>query len=98
MYDYSDYGTTAANRLYTMSNRDIHDEDDEEYGYNINNYIERLIDLPTAMKIMDFDIEQPKEKKKKQKYVNPAQLSLDLNEIKKQLLSLQNESTNKTNT
>jgi hypothetical protein len=98
MYDYSDYGTTAANRLYTMSNRDIHDEDDEEYGYNINNYIERLIDLPTAIKIMDFDIEQPKEKKKKQKYVNPAQLSLDLNEIKKQLLSLQNESTNKTNT
>lgn len=57
MYDYSDYGTTAANRLYNMANRDIHDEDDEEYGYSINNYIEKLIDLPTAMKIMDFGLE-----------------------------------------
>jgi len=57
MYDYSNYGTTAANRLYTMANRDLHDEDDEEYGASINDYIKKLIDLPTAMKIMNFDLE-----------------------------------------
>jgi hypothetical protein len=56
MSDYSDYGTSAASRLYNMANRDLHDEDDEEYGYSINKYIEKLIDLPTAMKIMNFDL------------------------------------------
>jgi len=83
-YDYSDYGETGDERLYTMSNRDIHD-DDEDYGSSVNEYIEYLIDLPTAMKVMNFGVKQPKEKKKKQKFVDPNQLSLDLNEVKNTL-------------
>lgn len=80
LYDYSDYGTDGSERLYTMANRDVYDED-----YGINDYIERFIDLPTAMKVMNFGVAPPKEKKKKQKFVDPNQLALDLNEIKKSL-------------
>ena len=78
LYDYSDYGTDGSERLYTMANRDVYDE---EYG--INDYIERFIDLPTAMKVMNFGVKPPKEKKKKQKFVDPNQASLELNETKK---------------
>ncbi len=81
MYDYADYGERGYERLYTMANRDVHDDEEEEYG--VNAYIERLIDLPTAMKVMNFGVVPPKEKKKKQKFVDPNQLALDLNEIKK---------------
>ena len=79
MYDYADYGEKGYERLYTMANRDVHDDEEEEYG--VNAYIERLIDLPTAMKVMNFGVKPPKEKKKK--FVDPNQLALDLNEIKK---------------
>ena len=82
MYDYSEVGTDGSERLYNMANRDIHDED-----YGINDSIERFIDLPTAMKVMNFGVVPPKEKKKKQKFVDPNQLALDLNEIKKILRS-----------
>ena len=82
MYDYADYGERGYERLYNMANRDVHD-DDEEGMYGVNQYIERFIDLPTAMKVMNFGIKPPKEKKKKQKFVDPNQLSLDLHEIKK---------------
>jgi hypothetical protein len=81
MYDYANYGERGYERLYTMANRDVHDDEEEEYG--VNAYIERLIDLPTAMKVMNFGVVPPKEKKKKQKFVDPNQLALDLNEIKK---------------
>jgi hypothetical protein len=83
MYDYADYGEKGYERLYNMANRDVHDDEEEEYG--VNAYIERLIDLPTAMKVMNFGVKPPKEKKKKQKFVDPNQLALDLNEIKKSL-------------
>jgi hypothetical protein len=73
LYDYTDYGTDGSQRLYTMSNRDVYDED-----YGINDYIERLIDLPTAMKVMNFGVKPPK-----QKFVDPNQSSLELNETKK---------------
>lgn len=82
MYDYSDVGQSGYGRLYNMANRDIHDED-EEYG--VNSYIERFMDFETAIKIMNFGLKQPKEKKKKQKFVDPNQLQLDLNEVKKTL-------------
>jgi hypothetical protein len=85
MYDYANYGERGYERLYTMANRDVHDDEEEEYG--VNAYIERLIDLPTAMKVMNFGIQPPKEKKKKQKFVDPNQLALDLHEIKKLLRS-----------
>lgn len=77
-YDYSDYGESGYERLYTMANRDVHDDD-----YSVNDYIERLMDFETAMKVMNFGIKPPKEKKKKQKFVDPNQLALDLHEIKK---------------
>jgi hypothetical protein len=77
MYDYANYGEKGYERLYNMANRDVHDDEEEEYG--VNAYIERLIDLPTAMKIMNFGIKPPKKKK----FVDPNQLALDLNEIKK---------------
>mgnify|MGYP007100086749 CR=1 FL=1 len=82
MYDYSDYGGDAE-RLYNMANRDMGDYDDEIYDSYINRVIESYLDLPTAMKVMNFGIKPPKEKKKKQKFVDPNQLSLDLHEIKK---------------
>jgi hypothetical protein len=81
LYDYSDYGTDGSERLYTMGNRDVYDE---EYG--INDYIERFIDLPTAMKVMNFGVVPPKEKKKKQKFVDPNQLAMDLHENIKKIL------------
>jgi hypothetical protein len=62
-----------------MSNRDVYDE---EYDNSINDYIERFIDLPTAMKVMNFGVKPPKEKNKKQKFVDPNQASLELNETK----------------
>ena len=58
---------------------------DEIYDSYINQIIGGLMDLPTAMKVMNFGIKPPKEKKKKQKFVDPNQLALDLNEIKKSL-------------
>lgn len=85
MYDYSDVGQSGYGRLYNMANRDIHDED-EEYG--VNSYIERFLDLPTAMKIMNFGIKPPKEKKKKQKFVDSNQLALDLNENKNKIKNI----------
>lgn len=77
MYDYSDYGGDAE-RLYNMANRDMGDSNDdgEIYDSFVNRMIETYLDLPTAMKIMDFGIKQPKEKK---------QVSRNLNEIKKSL-------------
>jgi hypothetical protein len=69
-----------------MANRDMGDSGDDEdeiYGSYINRMIETYLDLPTAMKVMNFGIQPPKEKKKKQKFVDPNQLALDLNEIKK---------------
>lgn len=86
MYDYSDYGGDAG-RLYNMANRDMGDSsyDDEIYDSFVNRMIETYLDLPTAMKVMNFGIKPPKEKKKKQKFVDPNQLALDLNEIKKSL-------------
>jgi hypothetical protein len=86
MYDYSDYGGDAE-RLYNMANRDMGDNsyEDEIYDSYINRMIETYLDLPTAMKIMNFGVKQPKEKKKKQKFVDPNQLSLELNEIKNTL-------------
>ena len=86
MYDYSDYGGDAE-RLYNMANRDMGDSsyDDEIYDSFVNRMIETYLDLPTAMKVMNFGIKPPKEKKKKQKFVDPNQLALDLNEIKKSL-------------
>lgn len=71
LYDYSDYGTDGSERLYTMANRDVHNDD-----YSINDYIERYLDFPTAVKVMNFGVKQPKEKK---------QVSRNLNEIKKSL-------------
>ncbi len=82
MYDYSDYGGDAE-RLYNMANRDMGDNGDEIYDSYINRVIESYLDLPTAMKVMNFGIKPPKEKKKKQKFVDPNQLALDLHEIKK---------------
>jgi len=86
MYDYSDYGGDAG-RLYNMANRDMGDSsyDDEIYDSFVNRMVETYLDLPTAMKVMNFGIKPPKEKKKKQKFVDPNQLALDLNEIKKSL-------------
>jgi hypothetical protein len=85
MYDYSDYGGDEG-RLYNMANRDMGDSYyDEEYYSYINKIIESFLDFPTAMKIMNFGVKQPKVKKKKQKFVDPNQLSLDLHEIKKSL-------------
>ena len=86
MYDYSDYRGDAE-RLYNMANRDMGDSsyDDEIYDSFVNRMIETYLDLPTAMKVMNFGIKPPKEKKKKQKFVDPNQLALDLNEIKKSL-------------
>lgn len=89
MYDYSDVGQSGYERLYNMANRDIHDED-EEYG--VNSYIERFLDLPMAMKIMNFGVKPPKEKKKKQKFVDPNQLQLDLNESKNMIKNILTES------
>lgn len=88
LYDYSDYRGDSE-RLYNMANRDMGDSDgdDEIYGSYINSMIETYIDLPTAMKIMNFGVVPPKEKKKKQKFVDPNQLALDLHEIKKILRS-----------
>ena len=63
-------------RLYDMSNETIFDP-----IYTI----ESMIDLPTAIKVMNFGVKPPKEKKKK--FVDPNQLSLDLHEIKKILRS-----------
>jgi hypothetical protein len=85
LYDYSDYGGDAE-RLYNMANRDMGDSGDDEdeiYGSYINRMIESYIDLPTAMKVMNFGIQPPKEKKKKQKFVDPNQTSMELNETKK---------------
>jgi hypothetical protein len=83
MYDYSDYGGDAE-RLYNMANRDMGDNDNDEiYDSFVNRMIETYLDLPTAMKVMNFGIKPPK--KKKQKFVDPNQLALDLNEIKKSL-------------
>jgi hypothetical protein len=84
LYDYSDYRGDSE-RLYNMANRDMGDSDgdDEIYGSYVNSMIETYIDLPTAMKVMNFGIQPPKEKKKKQKFVDPNQLAFDLNEIKK---------------
>lgn len=84
LYDYSDYRGDSE-RLYNMANRDMGDYDDEIYDSYINQIIGSLLDLPTAMKVMNFGIKPPKEKKKKQKFVDPNQLALDLNEIKKSL-------------
>lgn len=84
LYDYSDYRGDSE-RLYNMANRDMGDYDDEIYDSYINQIIGSLMDLPTAMKVMNFGIKPPKEKKKKQKFVDPNQLALDLNEIKKSL-------------
>lgn len=81
LYDYSDYSGDGG-RLYNMANRDMGDYDDEIYDSYINRVIESFIDLPTAMKIMNFGIKPPKEKKKKQKFVDPNQLKLELNESK----------------
>jgi hypothetical protein len=75
-YDYSDYGESGYERLYTMTNRDVHDEDE-----SVNEYIERFMDFETAMKVMNFGLKQPKEKNKKQNSVDTNQL--ELNEIKK---------------
>jgi hypothetical protein len=89
LYDYSDYRGDSE-RLYNMSNRDMGDSGDDEdeiYGSYINRMIETYLDLPTAMKVMNFGIQPPKEKKKKQKFVDPNQLALDLHEIKKLLRS-----------
>jgi hypothetical protein len=72
LYDYSDYGTDGSQRLYTMANRDVYDED-----YGINDYIERFVDLPTAMKVMNFGVKPPK-----QKFLDPNQSSMELNESK----------------
>jgi hypothetical protein len=81
MYDYSDYGGDAE-RLYNMANRDMGDNDNDEiYDSFVNRMIETYLDLPTAMKVMNFGVKPPK--KKKQKFVDPNQLALDLNEIKK---------------
>lgn len=88
LYDYSDYRGDSE-RLYNMANRDMGDSGDDEdeiYGSYINRMIESYIDLPTAMKVMNFGIQPPKEKKKKQKFVDPNQLSLDLNENIKKIL------------
>lgn len=88
MYDYSDYRGDSA-RLFNMANRDMgQDDDDEVYDSYINNIIENFLDLPTAMKIMNFGVQQPKEKKKKQKYVDPAQLSLELTEVRKNIKNI----------
>jgi hypothetical protein len=89
LYDYSDYGTDGSERLYNMADRDVYDED-----YGINDYIERFIDLPTAMKVMNFGIVPPKEKKKKQKFVDPNQLALDLNEGKTNIKNILRENLN----
>jgi hypothetical protein len=89
LYDYSDYRGDSE-RLYNMANRDMGDSGDDEdeiYGSYINRMIETYLDLPTAMKVMNFGIKPPKEKKKKQKFVDPNQLALDLHEIKKILRS-----------
>jgi hypothetical protein len=91
LYDYSDYGTDGSERLYTMANRDVYDE---EYG--INDYIERFIDLPTAMKVMNFGVKPPKEKKKKQKFVDPNQTSMELNETKKIIKNILRENLEDT--
>lgn len=88
MYDYSDYGGDAE-RLYNMANRDMGDNDNDEiYDSFVNRMIETYLDLPTAMKIMNFGVQQPKEKKKKQKYTDPAQLSLELTEVKKNIKNI----------
>jgi hypothetical protein len=86
MYDYSDVGESGSNRLYNMANRDVGDDDEDSGFYSVNNYIENLIDLPTAMKVMNFGVKQPREKKKKQKFVDPNQLALDLHENIKRIL------------
>lgn len=79
-YDYLDYGETGSERLYTMSNRDVHDDEyDDEYSITVNEYIEKLIDLPTAMKIMNFGLSTPKDQNEKQFNSN----QIELNEIKK---------------
>jgi hypothetical protein len=79
-YDYLDYGETGSERLYTMSNRDVHDDEyDGEYSITVNEYIEKLIDLPTAMKIMNFGLSTPKDQNEKQFNSN----QIELNEIKK---------------
>jgi hypothetical protein len=92
MYDYSDYGGDAE-RLYNMANRDMGDNsyEDEIYDSYINRMIETYLDLPTAMKIMNFGVKQPKEKKKKQKFVDPNQLSLELTEVKKNIKNILRE-------
>lgn len=60
--------------LYTMGNN---------YEEDPLGVVSSLVDLDIARKIMNFGEKQPKVKQKKQKYVDPAQLSLDLNEAKK---------------
>ena len=86
-YDYSDYGESGYQRLYTMADRDIHDDEEEEYG--VNAYIERFLDLPTAMKIMNFDEKPPKQKRVK---TDSNQLQLGLNESKTTIKNILTES------
>lgn len=59
--------------LYTMGNN---------YEEDPNGVVSSLIDLDTARKIMNFGEKPQKVKQVKQKYVDPAQLSLDLKESK----------------
>ncbi len=79
---------------------------DEDSGDDVlatmgNNYeedplgvISSLMDLDTAKKIMNFGNKPPKVKQKKQKYVDPNQLSLDLQEAKIFIKNILRESLN----
>jgi hypothetical protein len=86
MYDYSDYGGDAE-RLYNMANRDMGDNDNDEiYDSFINRMIETYLDLPTAMKIMNFGV-----KPQKQKFVDPNKSSMELNETKTKIKNILRE-------
>jgi hypothetical protein len=86
MYDYSDYGGDAE-RLYNMANRDMGDNDNDEiYDSFINRMIETYLDLPTAMKIMNFGV-----KPQKQELVDPNKSSMELNETKTKIKNILRE-------
>lgn len=83
MYDYSDVGSEGDDRLYDMSNHNVEEP---------NEQISRLLDFETAKKVMNFGFKEPKEKQKKQKFVDPAQYSLELSEGKSFIKQLLRES------
>jgi hypothetical protein len=73
--DTEDDYSNGSHMLFDMSNDEMEDP---------IHTIESMIDYPTAVKVMNFGIQPPKQKKKK--FVDPNQLTLDLHENIKKIL------------